>query len=425
MCPTRPLSDAHAARIVSLAIALLLCGQEAIAQDIDLEPQFDPDPGHDPQFEGQFPEFDPDDLFTDDVVRALELGTDHSCALLFGGQIKCWGDNSRGQLGNGSTASRSRPVEVSGISSAIDLSAGYHHTCAVLETGLVQCWGSNQYGQLGADVEHALEPVTVSGIEDAVSVTAGEGHTCALIRGEEVRCWGRNQYGQLGDGTNTDSREPRTVVDLQGIYAIHTSWNHTCAIARNSDSPGGYNGILHCWGRNNTGQVGDGLTVDTSVPHAITNAVLSVSAGYSHTCAAVAGGSAMCWGWNSSGQLGLGSSDSTAPRPVLVPGLGQVEGIHGGRFHTCANLRNGFAQCWGSNLYGELGTSTYRSGPTTRIPYFYVFGLYGTVEHLNTGLNHACALLSDRSVMCWGNNSDGQLGDGTTVRSPKPVTVLF
>ena len=410
--------------VVFIALALLLCGQQGLAQNIDLDPPFNPDSDHDLQFDGEFPDFDSDDLGPRGAVRELELGMDHSCALLFGGRVKCWGANRSGQLGNGSTVSRSRPVEVANVDTAIDVSAGYRHTCVVLENGLVQCWGSNQYGQLGFEAADALEPVTVPGVEDAVSVTAGEAHTCALIQAGEVLCWGRNQYGQLGDGSFTDSRQPRVVVDLQGAYAVHTSWNHTCAIASSNDRPD-LTQVLFCWGSNNSGQVGDGYTFDTNVPHAITSAALSVSAAYSHTCARVIGGSAMCWGWNTDGQLGLRSPDNMATRPTLIPGLSQVKGIHGGRFNTCANLDNGFVQCWGSNLQGELGLGNYRSGPTTRIPYFSVFGLYGTVLSINTGLNHACALLSDRSVVCWGRNHEGQLGDGTTVRSPKPVQVMF
>ena len=142
-------------------------------------------------------------------ATSVSAGVSHTCAVLSGGTVKCWGRGSYGQLGDGSTTStQSTPVSVSSISTATSVSAGYRHTCAVLSGGTVKCWGYGSYGQLGDGSTTSTQstPVSVSGISTATSVSAGYWHTCVVLSGGTVKCWGYGSYGQLGDGSTTSSQ---------------------------------------------------------------------------------------------------------------------------------------------------------------------------------------------------------------------------
>ena len=178
-----------------------------------------------------------------------------------------------------------------------------------------------------------------------------------------------------------------------------------------------------CWGNNSNGQLGDGTTTDSILPVAVNGleSVKSISAGINHTCAILDNGSAMCWGYNYSGQLGDGSSGTTDNNsyPVAVNGLESAESISAGLNYTCAVLDNKSAKCWGDNTNGKLGNG-FSSG-TYSTPNA-VSGL-GAVKTLSAGRIHTCAVLDNGSAMCWGNNSNGQLGDGTTTQSTSPVAV--
>ncbi|MDD5434431.1 MAG: hypothetical protein PH343_03280, partial [Nitrospira sp.] len=142
----------------------------------------------------------------------VEAGTNHNCAVMSDGTVKCWGNNNFGQLGDGTQTNRTMPVAVSGISTAVAIAGGYTHTCAVLAGGSVQCWGYNNVGQLGdGTTTNHITPVVVSGISTAVGIEAGTYHTCAVLADGAVKCWGANSAGQLGDGTTTNSTTPVAV----------------------------------------------------------------------------------------------------------------------------------------------------------------------------------------------------------------------
>jgi alpha-tubulin suppressor-like RCC1 family protein len=345
------------------------------------------------------------------ITLVVTAGGSHSCALLPpSGTVKCWGLNSSGQLGDGTTTSRVTPVAVSGLSNASVLSAGGFHTCAVA-AGTVKCWGRNASGQLGnGTTTNRLTPTSVSGLSGAVGVSAASDHTCARLSDGTAKCWGLNSSGQLGDGTTTRRLTPVTVVGLTGVTQIAAGVTHSCA--RLSD------GTVKCWGANSSGQLGDGTTTLRLTPVAVVGltGVSAIAARGSYTCALLSTATVKCWGLNSSGQLGDGTTTNRLT-PVAVSGLSGVRAVTAGGAHTCAVLTNGSAKCWGANIYGQLGdaTTTQRLTPVT------VNGLSGALN-VTGGASHTLARLNTGGLRAWGANTSGQLGNGATT-NPNTVPV--
>jgi hypothetical protein len=223
-------------------------------------------------------------------------------------------------LGDGTgTQNSTMPVGVSGLSGILGVGAGAAaamHSCAVLSDGAAQCWGSNDYGQLGQDTWNLIAsnvPVVVTGLEGATQVSVGGAHSCAVLSDGTARCWGKNASGELGNGTNDDSYLPVAVSGLSGIVAISAGRNHTCAVL--SD------GSVRCWGQNYEGQLGDDTHAGSNIPVTVLglNTAVGVALGNRHSCALLGDGSAACWGDNGGGALGNGTSDnSKVPVPVAA-----------------------------------------------------------------------------------------------------------
>ncbi|GIV95656.1 MAG: hypothetical protein KatS3mg057_0313 [Herpetosiphonaceae bacterium] len=362
-----------------------------------------------------------------DIV-ALSAGGYHSCALLADGTARCWGNNWAGQLGDGTTTDSASPVVVGGATPLMDivaLSVGGYHSCALVADGSARCWGANWSGQLG-DGTSTSSPLVVGGatpLTDIMALSAGDAHSCALLSDGTARCWGANWYGQLGDGTTTDSASPVVVggtSPLTDIVALSAGGVHSCALLAD--------GTARCWGNNWYGQLGDGTTTSSPSPVVVGGAtpltdIVALSAGWYHSCALLADGTARCWGDNYSGQLGDGTTTSS-PSPVVVGGatpLTDIVALSAGWYHSCALLADGSARCWGANWDGQLGDGTTTSSPSPVV----VGGATPLTDivALSAGWYHSCALLADGTARCWGANWDGQLGDGTTTRSPSPVVV--
>ena len=300
-----------------------------------------------------------------------------------------------------------------GLGSATQISAGGSHTCALLTGGTVKCWGlkDNAWLSYGADA-YSSTPVSESGISGVTQISAGDDHTCALLTGGTVACWGFNDTGELGNGTTTNSFTPVSVSGLTGVTQISTDHFHTCALLTG--------GTVACWGYNDTGQLGNGTTTDSSTPVSVSGltGVTQISAGLYHTCALLTGGTAKCWGSNIAGQLGDGTT-TTSSTPVSVSGLTGATQISAGGVHTCALLTGGTVKCWGGNGNGQLGNGTTNQSSTP----VSVSGLTG-VTQISDGPWHTCALLTGGTVKCWGYNGYGQLGNGTTTDSSTPVSVI-
>ena len=344
----------------------------------------------------------------------------HSCAVMTNGGVKCWGDNSQGQLGDNSTSHRFTPVNVNGLTSGVSaIALGLSHSCALTTSGGVKCWGENIIGQLGDNsTTDRYTPVNVIGLTNGVTAIAlGHDHSCALTGNGGVKCWGYNINGQLGDGNTTDSLNPIDVSGLtSGVSAIALGSFHSCALTTN--------GGIKCWGYNAHGQLGDGSTTDMHIPvdvKGLVSGVTAIALGDDHSCALTGNGGVKCWGSNFKGQLGDGSTTDSLT-PLDVSGLTSgVSAIALDSFHSCALTTTGGVKCWGHNPYGQLG-----DGSTTDslIP-IDVSGLTSGVTAIALGLYHSCALTTTSGIKCWGFNYLGQLGDNSTIDRHTPVNVVI
>jgi alpha-tubulin suppressor-like RCC1 family protein len=353
------------------------------------------------------------------MATAIAAGSEHTCAIATGGVVYCWGSNSNGQLGDGTTADSWVPVAVSGLGTNVAaIATGAFHSCALTggaSSGSVLCWGRNDHGQLGSgSTADSPVPVPVTGLgSNVTAIAAGGLHTCALWGGG-VSCWGDNEHGQVGDGTTLDKSAPVQVSGvLSGAASIAAGGAHTCVAG-----PAG----VQCWGFDSNGQLGDGLTSDSLLPVAVkllASGASAVSAGGAHTCAIAAGATLMCWGYGLYGQIGDDSTgDCVAPTPVTSGAHGAIAVAAGGE-HSCAIDAAGAAWCWGEDQSGQLGDNG-SIDSTKPVP---VVGIASGATAVAAGTAHACALLAG-SVQCWGWNVAGALGNGTNADSPVPVRVL-
>ena len=359
-------------------------------------------------------------------VLKVATGGSSTCAILTDGTVRCWGLGyglgyiATQRCGVSQLPCSLRPTEVPGLTQVTDLALGDGFACAVKLDGTVACWGANTYGQLGdGTTNDHVAPAPVPGLSTVTHVVAGQSHACALLQGASVECWGRNIEGELGDGTVTTRSTPGSVTGLGVATGIAAEDLATCARLANSTA--------QCWGYNERGELGNGNVASSPAPTAVSGLgnVLSVggsgtTSGYGFGCAALADGTARCWGENSVGQLGSGATSYDELLPVAVAGLSNVAELEPGGAHGCARLTDGTARCWGANLAGQLGDGTTISRPTIAP----VTGLTGAMQLAARG-PMTCAVVTGGQLYCWGINDDGQLGDGTTVQRSTPVAVVW
>jgi alpha-tubulin suppressor-like RCC1 family protein len=386
-------------------------------------------------------------------VQANMAGDGHTCAVKSGGTVFCWGSNYSGQLGDNSVANSSdetsvTTVQVRGVGGSgyltgvSQVAAKGDHSCALKSDGSVFCWGSNSSGQLGDDsTDNRFVPVQVVGVggsgylTDVSQIAAGYSHTCALKSDNSVFCWGYNAEGELGNDSDVDSLVPVQVKgvggsgNLSGVSQISAGNSHTCAVK--SD------GSVFCWGYNFEGELGNNSDVDSLTPVQVVGVdaigflagVSQIEGGGYHTCALKSDNSVFCWGYGGSGELGNGdTADSLTPVQVVdVGGIGNLGGVSQlsvGESSSCAMKADGTIFCWGWNMDGQLGDdSTTDSSTPVQVVGVGGSGNFTGGIQLAVGGYHACAIKSDGSVFCWGDNGSDQLGDNSNADSSAPVQV--
>jgi alpha-tubulin suppressor-like RCC1 family protein len=389
------------------------------------------------------------------VAQVTALTATTGCSRMTDGTARCSGFNGFGQNGDGTTAQSISPVTVLGIGGSGTLQnvaqivTNQNDSCARLTNGTAACWGDNTYGQLGDGTKsQRTSPVQVknpAGSGPLTGITAlatGFYHTCALLSDKTIDCWGANGYYQLGTGGNADSSLPVKVLNglgnaaLSGVIGISAGTYDTCAVIADHTA--------RCWGTNNFGNLGTANTLPTPLPKPVRNgkntgnltSVSQISAGPESTCAILASktikNEVRCWGSNQFGQLGT-NSGASSNKPVAVKavtGTGNLQNIgqistNGGANgdHTCARTIGKAALCWGSNNYGQLGTGA--AGNIVRRPVA-VKAPSGTgnltgVTSLLAGIISTCATVSGNQARCWGYNSSGQFGNGGAHDALRPV----
>jgi alpha-tubulin suppressor-like RCC1 family protein/sugar lactone lactonase YvrE len=364
------------------------------------------------------------------MVTAIASGGTTTCAIVNGGAW-CWGANTAGQLGNGNTTKSNVPVPVTGLGTGVAvITSGADHACAIVNGG-AWCWGGNSSGQLGdGSTTNSSVPVQVVGLTAGVTaITAGTGFTCAVVDGA-VHCWGTNLLGQLGNGSRVGNEGgiftssvpvPVSLPSGLPVTAIAAGINHVCAMVLDTLINRNY---LLCWGQTYEFSASNvPFRNDQSF-----NFVTAIAAGNRFTCAVSLATSVRCQGFQQYGQLG--TSNGSQPDFQSVSGLvpnygGSVPGISAGEFFTCA-IVNGGVQCWGRNNMGQLGIGI--TNFTVNINPRQVFGLDAGagVTAIDSGVAHTCAIING-GVQCWGSNSSGQLGHGSSSAGnfTRPVIVNF
>ena len=344
---------------------------------------------------------------------SIVAGGMHSCLVSTDGRAFCWGGNDHGQLGNGATARVSTPTVVGGDLRFTNVAAGLSHSCAIARGGAAWCWGENDRGQLGdrSNTPHPA-PVRVGDNHVFRAVGAGASHSCGLDMSGAAWCWGANSHGQLGDSTTRDSSVPVPAGGGRRYTSLAVGWNFTCGL--DSD------GHAFCWGDDTAGELGDGANdTDRRIPTPVVGGLsfTSIAAGNAHACGITVQGDAYCWGRNGSGQLGDGSTADHSS-PGRVKGSAGFASITAGGVHTCAVDTHGEAFCWGRNTYGQLGDG----GTTDQTIPARVAGAHAFSSVRAFG-SHTCGATVSGEAFCWGYNLDGQLGDGTRTHRTRPVYI--
>lgn len=357
----------------------------------------------------------------------LAAGAFHTCANRFGtSELLCWGRNSEGQLGTGDFEGSSEPravaVELRGA--ILALAAGYRHTCVAartLENDEVWCWGENGAGQVGVEtasprVETPVRvPIPDLGQFSVAKLTAGEYHTCAGLSDGRVYCWGDNANSQLGASTPQSYPNPPTLVETLG-YAVGSGDFHTCVA-----NPSGQS---YCWGSNFNGQLGNGSTAESPLPSPVlADALRRIESKGFTTIAMQEGGWLFGWGDNYTGLIAAGgSSIYTTPQPLFPDRV--FSDLSVGLAHACAQtydptLDTSRLFCWGDNSFGQLGDGTGLSSTELVKPLQEASGLLAVAA----GTLHTCALGARGGVYCWGQNEDGRCGQPPSAPLLTPAKV--
>ena len=360
----------------------------------------------------------------------LATGNSHTCAILENGSAMCWGLDNYGQLGDGGDATNLiKPtsfVSIDGGQTVAQIYARQLRTCIVLDDNSASCWGFNEDGQAGDDSTNTYKSPSVKvefpqgkGVK---SIGMGLKHTCAILEDDTLTCWGLDSHGALGNGDSdtSDKYTPQTITTPSDrkVVKVEPGATHTCILLDD--------GGVMCWGRDNTGQLGNGDTSDTihtpssNVELPEGRAATDLSVGDHHSCALLDNGSVTCWGLNNFGQLGDNTTTNRLiPVYAHLPTGSQAVSVSVGPHSSCAILENSSVYCWGHNNYGRLGIGV--TGGIYQLPMF-VEGATDVVD-LSLDYDHTCALSENGSISCWGRSKYGPLGIGPSgdINTPQLV----
>jgi uncharacterized protein YjbI with pentapeptide repeats len=393
-------------------------------------------------------------------IKSISANYSSTCVIFANHKLKCWGDNSDGQLGYDNTTDQGKlsgdmlalPFVNLGVGyTAKSVSRGLRHTCAILNDNRVKCWGLGDDGVLGYDSitaigkasgdMAALTTIDLGAGHTAKAISAGGSHTCAILDNNTVKCWGDNLNGQLGYDDITDrggvagDMAALPTVDLgagRTAKAISAGFQYTCALLDNNS--------IKCWGINNSGQLGQDDTINrgdaATVGHTMATLLpvdlgvgrtaKSVSASVFHTCAILDNNQVKCWGGNANGQLGyddiITRGDDARDMSLLSTvnlGVGRTAlALSLSEMYTCALLDNHQVKCWGDNMWGQLGydDTTTRGKNTGDMAALLPINLGAgmTAKAISVGIFHTCVILNSSAVKCWGKNTFGELGYGDT-----------
>ena len=367
----------------------------------------------------------------------VSAGYNHSAVVTTDGEVWMWGSNYSGQLGIGSGESYSytpfkvQIQDVTNISTSMS-TVDNAHTVALKSDGTVWTWGYNYEGQLGtgeccsAGADH-YTPVQVPGLTNIVAIDSGNAHNIALESNGTVWTWGKNDAGQLGNGSSgSNLSSPYHITNFDDVIAIAAGGNHSLALK--SD------GTVWAWGDNSRAQLGDNTISNQSTPVQVLNNsatgyiedIIAIDAGSTSSIALKNDGSVWAWGENSHGQAGQGSTSPTyLYTPTKVKGidgsgyLDNIEAIAAGETHNIALASDGSVVTWGSNSYGQLGD-------VTNFNHYHPFLLmsFTDVQSIATGASHNIVIKKDSSVWSWGKGTNGQLGENQNFNRDYPVQVF-
>ena len=362
----------------------------------------------------------PVQIGSDTNWQSIATGQDHSLAIKADGTLWTWGSNYHGQLGDGTTIERHSPVQIGSDTNWQSINTGGTHSFHSLATktdGSLWTWGGNYFGKLGDGTTiDRYSPVRIGSDTNWQSIKAGgtaSSHSLATKSDGSLWAWGSNYHGQLGDGTTIDRHSPIRIGSDTNWQSIQTVGSYS--LATKSD------GTLWAWGRNYNGQLGDGTTIDRHSPVQIgsENDWQSIAAGSGHSIAIKIDGTLWAWGANERGQLGDGTTTDRVI-PVQVGSDKKWTQIEAGFSHAFAIKADGTLWKWGDNEYGQLGFegASIVTYPVQDTPY-----LNWEWQAIAAGMSHSLAIKVDGSLWAWGGNDFGQLGDGTTTTKKSPVQI--
>jgi len=387
---------------------------------------------------------------TGETITEVSLGSSHSSAITSKGRIFTWGYNFYGQLGDGTNINKDIPTEITSKfnlntgETITSVSLGSNYSSAITSEGRIFTWGYGVYGQIGdGTTANRYTPIEITsnfGLDVGETITSaslGSNHSSAISSEGRIFIWGSNAFGQIGDGTTTDRYIP---IEITGNFSLNVGETITgVSLGSNHSSAITSEGKIFIWGFNSDGQLGDGTTTNRDTPTEITSnftlytgeTITTVSLGYAHSSAITSEGRIFTWGANANGELGDGTiANRYTPTEITSDFSLSIEeiitSVSLGINHSAAITSEGRIFAWGYNGNGQIGdgTTTNRYTPT-EITSNLSLNTEEIITKVSIGSNHSSAITSEGRIFTWGYNGNGQIGDGTTTNRYTPTEITL